>query len=146
MYKGKIPCSIGAFSVAWKYQQLHQSWQSRMHHSHDQNPCIHHLCQHIVRGRELVLEHPSSNNLEIKWIYQYPLSAHFVLLCWGWKVWATRTGLSRNAHYCSFRGFYAYVTFNKSSTLPNSRTYGFWSSVWSVCTCFPFSKTSWVFC
>ena len=48
--------AIGAFNGGWKCLQLDQSWQSRMNHCHDQNSCIHHLCQHIVWEKEQVLK------------------------------------------------------------------------------------------
>ena len=116
MHKAEIPCYIETFNVAWKCLQLHQSWQSWRNHCHNQNPCVHLLCQHIVWGREQVLDHPSSNSLVSEGIYWNTPSAHFVLLCQGWKVWATRTGLSSNGHYCPLQDSYAYVTFNKSAS------------------------------
>ena len=135
MHKAKIPCSIWAFSVAWKCLQMHQYWQSQMNHSHNQNLCVRHLHQHIVWGREQVLEHHSSNGLTIEGIYQYMLSDHLVQFCQGWEVWTAWTGLSWNAHYCPLRDSYAYVTFNKSAMPRNSQNFGFHCNVLSADTC-----------
>ena len=81
-----------------------------------------------------VLEHPS-NGLVSEGIYQNTPFAYFVLLCLEWKVWATRTGLSLNARYCSLGDSYAYLTFNQSAMPRNSWTCGFWCPVQSVSTC-----------
>ena len=146
MHKVEIPCSIGAFNVAWKCLQLHKSWQSWINYCHDQNPCVHYLHQHIVWGREQVLEHPSSNGLAIEGIYQYMPSAHFVPRCWKWEVWTTWTGLSQNVHYCPLRYSYAYVAFNKSATATKL------TNLWFPISClehhylhstFPWQKCTW---